>query len=161
MEKALSRFESVFRSFVKALIVIVGVTAGWMTVWETVDWLRSVSLVGSLITAGCSLYAAWWAGVMTSRLSLGPVPLAGEPPDDSVISGLLAELAALEPNWDSYGGEPPTDAALASAYTYAMRIAAPPEFIPINDGSIELDYPVGVVVLINPDGTISSITEEG
>lgn len=66
----------------------------------------------------------------------------------------VRELAALEPNWDSYGGVPPTDAALA---TVAKICAESPDLIPVNDGSIELDYPSGVTIEVRPTGEIVSV----
>ena len=152
----MNRTERWVRDAVTGVVVIIGATYGIMSTWEFVGMLREANPVTRLFCTGCLLYAAWRAGRLSSRLSFKPVSVTdvtqGQPPLDEQFQA----LADMDPNWDSYGGVPPTDAALAAAHDYVKMIARPPDVIPINDGGIELDYPT-VIVVIGPDGNILSI----
>jgi hypothetical protein len=67
----------------------------------------------------------------------------------AALDARLAELAQLKPNWDSYGGKPPTKEALA----VAERLT----FTPTSDGGIlvELSVPdTWAELLITPEGHI-------
>lgn len=82
-------------------------------------------------------------------------------------------LARLEPNWDSYGGVPPSGVAISSAHGVLIALAsalaedcaaslAPWTIAPIHNGGLQLDWrgPAGTVeVEIGPDGALSYLIE--
>ena len=90
------------------------------------------------------------------------------------VEGRLAELARLEPDWDSYGGFPPTDRAVADAASImrtafdrfgrtAGERAIPYGVFPIADGGIQLEWhgPSSELELnVGPEGGLSFLVIE-
>lgn len=83
----------------------------------------------------------------------------------------LAEIARLEPDWDSYGALRPSPAAIDQARAFIGRAVArlgaagaPHEVMPIADGGISLEWRYPTVELgLNacPDGGWTSLLIEG
>jgi hypothetical protein len=83
----------------------------------------------------------------------------------------LSQLLALEDDWDSYGGKPPTATALLLAsrltqsayhrYHAALGAAAPPTSISLLAyGGVELEWQVADTLLavdVSPDGELGSL----
>lgn len=90
------------------------------------------------------------------------------------VEGRLAELARLEPDWDSYGGFPPTDRAVADAASImrtafnkfgptAGERAIPYGVFPIADGGVQLEWhgPSSELELnVGPEGGLSFLVIE-
>lgn len=82
----------------------------------------------------------------------------------------LAQLEALEHDWDSYGGLPPCARSLTMAQAIMLRMAkrfgehaVPAEVMPIADGGIQLEWQgrSGALVLnAAPDGSWSYLLIE-
>ena len=82
----------------------------------------------------------------------------------------LAEIARLEPDWDSYGALRPSPAAVDRARTFIGRavvrlgpVGAPHEVMPIADGGISLEWRYPTVELgLNacPEGGWTSLLVE-
>ena len=82
----------------------------------------------------------------------------------------LAELEALEHDWDSYGGLPPSARSLGMAQSIMVRMAkrfrergVPAEVMPIADGGIQLEWQGGsgaLAVNAAPDGSWSYLLIE-
>ena len=65
----------------------------------------------------------------------------------------LAELATIQPNWDSYGGYPITEAAIQAARSILKD--KPTLYIyPTARGGIQLEWDDNTEVRIDPDGSI-------
>jgi hypothetical protein len=65
----------------------------------------------------------------------------------------LAELAALKPNWDSYGGRQITETAIKTA---ELLCEEPPQITPCSDGGLQLEWhdrSINFEFRIAPDGT--------
>ena len=65
------------------------------------------------------------------------------------------KLAGLEPNWDTYGAKPTTEAAIAKAELLRDNLC----FVPMNDGGVQIEvHAAGVEmeVEIGPDGSFVS-----
>ena len=88
--------------------------------------------------------------------------------DDEWFTDTLASiktLAKLKPDWDSYGGAPPTEAAIKTTSILAMitalaQILAPhsPAVVPSPDGGMQLEWDVdgaALEIYIDPEGSIS------
>jgi hypothetical protein len=89
------------------------------------------------------------------------------PPHLATTWQRLAELAALPPDWDSYGGDPPTTRAIVTARQLVAAIAerandrpadAAPWFIaPVPDGGVQLEWrgPAReLTVTVGPNGSL-------
>ena len=64
----------------------------------------------------------------------------------------LDKLMQLQENWDSYGGIPPTYAALEAADNLT--------FVPYADGGLQIEFHAGgmnIEIEINPDGKVIGI----
>lgn len=87
----------------------------------------------------------------------------------------LSELAELQPDWDSYGGLPPSPNALAMARRVAEAVAqaaaqiadedaVPRAVSPLADGGVQLAWQgMGCLVEIDidPDGRLGYLLREG
>jgi hypothetical protein len=84
----------------------------------------------------------------------------------------MDEIAQLAPNWDSYGGNPPTPGAVASAHLLLQiiyntfgslvesRMLEPQIIAPRADGGIQIEwgeYPLGVDIHIWKTGTFGYV----
>jgi hypothetical protein len=82
----------------------------------------------------------------------------------------LAQIEALEPDWDSYGGSPPSARSLAMAQAIMLRVVTqfgkrgvPAEVMPIADGGVQLEWQgrAGALALnAAPDGSWSYLLIE-
>jgi hypothetical protein len=82
----------------------------------------------------------------------------------------LAQIEALGPDWDGYGGLPPSARSLAMAQTIMVRMVAefdrrgvPTEVMPIADGGVQVEWQgqSGVLALnAAPDGSWSYLLIE-
>lgn len=86
----------------------------------------------------------------------------------------LDELSRLEPDWDSYGGLPPSSEALASARALLRVILAPKRngagsritpfsIVPIADGGVQLEWRgarADLELNVGPDGALSYLLIE-
>lgn len=85
----------------------------------------------------------------------------------------LADMAALPPNWDSYGAEPPSSVAVGQAgllveavaeaaqATLGVRIA-PWTSAPIADGGIQVEWSASkrrIEVQVGPEGSLGYLVE--
>ena len=83
-----------------------------------------------------------------------------------VEAALLAELAALGENWDSYGALPVTPKAIATARAFVDRLGdgiARPAIVPRNHGGIQLEWHHDLGYLefhIDPRGIVQSYYAE-
>ena len=59
-----------------------------------------------------------------------------------------AEMRALKPGWDNYGGQPITEAAIQ---TVQRLQATPPRIVPISLGGLMIIWP-GFYLFIEPNG---------
>jgi hypothetical protein len=87
----------------------------------------------------------------------------------------LTELAALEANWDSYGGDPPTAQAIAATGYLLTRVAEqfgetagahlrPFAIAPTPDGGVHVEWRRSgyeVAVDVGPDGSLGYLLVEG
>jgi hypothetical protein len=109
---------------------------------------------------------------MTARSSRSGVSEKPEPSD--LLASLertferLVYLARLEPDWDSYGGAPPTTIAIARAGHLVITVAqrfhvssgghvAPFAAMPVADGGVQLEWrgvAEDIELDIGPDGAI-------
>lgn len=63
------------------------------------------------------------------------------------------ELRQLEEDWDSYGGQPPTKAAIEAAEKIHNNLA----YVPVRDGSIQIEFHAAgadVEIAVNPEGKV-------
>lgn len=74
----------------------------------------------------------------------------------------LQYLTALGPNWDSYGGTPPTYNVLVGAFTILVHVSGSespaPSIVPTSDGGVQLEWQgeVGELELrVGPGGRIT------
>ena len=75
------------------------------------------------------------------------------------VADQIRVLAGLEPDWDSYGGLPPTPYALSTAGLYADAVGGRMDLTPINDGGIEIEWATGVVIVVAPDGSSAPLSQ--
>jgi hypothetical protein len=67
----------------------------------------------------------------------------------------LDDLRELEEGWDSYGGQPTTDAAIKTAGNLAV--------VPTSDGGIQLEIHAGgadLEIVIDPAGAVTAVSWE-
>jgi hypothetical protein len=62
----------------------------------------------------------------------------------------VRRLLSLPPNWDSYGSQPPTPEAGATAERLLENLGLDPFVCPISGGGIQIEITIG------PDGTVSA-----
>ena len=62
----------------------------------------------------------------------------------------IEELSNLQPNWDSYGGTPPTQSAIQAA---SLLISSPCQLTPCSDGGVQIDWACGAEITFRPDGS--------
>jgi hypothetical protein len=87
----------------------------------------------------------------------------------------LAELAEFGPDWDSYGGDPPTAQAIAGARSLLTRVVEaygaeysavmrPFAIAPIADGGVLVEWRAPgrlLSVLVGPEGSLGFLAAEG
>lgn len=87
----------------------------------------------------------------------------------------IANLARLQPDWDSYGGHPPTPLARGKALEFLRRVstllwpvagerARPASISPLPSGGIELEWqgPSSLIAVdVGPDGTWGYLRKRG
>lgn len=90
------------------------------------------------------------------------------------VAGRLSELAQLGHDWDSYGGLPPTERALATGRVLAAEVGdrfeavagertEPYNIAPLADGGIQVEWRGGrdaLEVWISPDGALGYLLVE-
>lgn len=73
------------------------------------------------------------------------------------VTDQISELRLLQPNWDSYGGNPPTQEALDAALGLATTLASAVQLVPCPSGAIQLEWHLGdwdIQMYIGKDGVV-------
>lgn len=86
----------------------------------------------------------------------------------NTIAKSINELLSLEPDWDSYGGLPTSEAAARKAIKivsgFVAQSARLPAIVPVNDGGVQLEWHNNgwdVEIEVHPDGAVSTFIDNG